>query len=75
MKKLKTIHTGDVVRFNLKKSWELTVELDGLVESIEFFPTYVVAVPIDYVKTGARPKRYLVKLEEITDARGDEQRG
>lgn len=70
---MKTIHVGDRVKFKLWQSWQKTLHIDGLVESTEYAPTYIVAVPVDYIRTKSKVKRYLVKLAEIEEVKGDEQ--
>jgi hypothetical protein len=70
---MRTIHVGDIVKFWLKKSWQQTDHLDGKVESVEFAPTYIVAVPVDYVRLKIKPRRYMVKAGEIEKTRGEEQ--
>lgn len=71
---MKTIHVGDIVKFKLWQSWQKTLHIEGLVESTEYTPTYIVAVPIDYIQMKTRVKRYLVKLVEIETVTGEEQR-
>lgn len=72
---MRTIHVGDAVQFWIKQSWQKTLHLEGKVESVEFFPTYIVAVPFDYVRTKVKPRRYMVKLAEIEKTNGEEQSG